>query len=61
MNAVDRKLKELNLSTRAFNCLKLAGIKSESEIKSKINELHIIEGMGKKTLEEVKSVIESQD
>lgn len=52
-------LEELDLSLRAFNCLKRAGLNTVGEIlKVPANELAKIKNFGKKSFEEVKEKIE---
>lgn len=51
-------IKELNLSTRAYNALNRAGIKTVADIKS-MEQINKINGIGDKTVNEIRTVLRS--
>src|ERR1700682_473792 len=55
---LDRSVNELELSTRAFHCLKRANIRTIRELTA-ASELDLLrrKNLGSKTLEEIKSVL----
>ena len=57
--SVDMTIEELDLSVRAFNCLKRAGINTVSELVQKDQEeMMKVRNLGKKSLEEVEQKLE---
>ncbi len=59
---LDRSIEELELSVRAYNCLKAANIKTIRElITYKEDELLKFRNFGKKSLNEIKEILEKMD
>ena len=57
---LERTIEELDLSVRAFNCLKRAGVNTVGDLISKSpDEMMKVRNLGKKSLEEVMSKLES--
>ncbi|MDO5014730.1 MAG: DNA-directed RNA polymerase subunit alpha [Clostridia bacterium] len=59
---LDMTIEELDLSVRSFNCLKRAGINTVGELLDKTpSEMMKVKNLGKKSLEEVLTKLESLD
>ena len=57
---LERTIEELDLSVRAFNCLKRAGVNTVGDLIGKSpEEMMKVRNLGKKSLEEVMSKLES--
>ena len=57
---LEMTIEELDLSVRAFNCLKRAGVNTVGDLISKSpDEMMKVRNLGKKSLEEVISKLES--
>lgn len=55
-----QNITDLNLSARSFNCLEKAGITYIGELAlMSVNELSALKNLGKKSLDEIKSIMES--
>ncbi|WP_281527019.1 DNA-directed RNA polymerase subunit alpha C-terminal domain-containing protein, partial [Campylobacter avium] len=55
-----QNITDLNLSARSFNCLEKAGITYIGELAlMSLNELAALKNLGKKSLDEIKSIMES--
>ncbi|NDJ27192.1 DNA-directed RNA polymerase subunit alpha [Campylobacter sp. MIT 12-8780] len=55
-----QNITDLNLSARSFNCLEKAGITYIGELAlMSVNELSSLKNLGKKSLDEIKSIMES--
>ena len=63
-DAVEANIEELDLSVRAFNCLKRAGITKVGEILERLDkdedDLLAIRNFGQKSLEELKDKLEEK-
>ena len=58
--ALEMTIEELDLSVRAFNCLKRAGVNTVSDLVTKTpDEMMKVRNLGKKSLEEVLAKIDS--
>ncbi len=57
----DKKIEELDISVRSYNCLKRAGIQTVLELASKTEEEILkVRALGKKSFKEIADVIESE-
>ena len=60
VEVLERTIEELDLSVRAFNCLKRAGVNTVGDLINKSpDEMMKVRNLGKKSLEEVMSKLES--
>ena len=58
--ALEMTIEELDLSVRAFNCLKRAGVNTVSDLINKSqDEMMKVRNLGKKSLEEVLAKLDS--
>ena len=59
---LDKKIEDLDLSVRSYNCLKRAGINSVQELTDKTEaDMMKVRNLGRKSLEEVKFKLEDLD